>query len=633
VARVLLVGGLNVDTLARTRAAPVAGTSNPGTTTRAAGGVARNVADNLSRLGDTCTLVGAVGEDEAGDFLLASLAGVDTRAVRRSGRTGSYTAVLDDDGELVIGVADMAATESVRPEEVDPVLTADLDWLVLDGNLLPDTVTGCLATARDRGVPVALDPVGVAKAARLGTLDTLGVHTFTPTHDELAAFTGTDDLAAGRRPGPGTRRAVGLAARGGTRQPAVRDGRPGARGAGAPGPDARRRGGRRDRGRRRDAGRLPARARQRCRPGAGGGLRRSHRGAHPRFSPGGPPGPDRRAGPSYPPAVTTPHASTPPDPADRAYLADRPRLLHCTDEVRAALDEHRPVVALESTIISHGMPYPRNVEMAREVEAIIRDEGAVPATIAVLDGVPRIGLDDAALELLGSDDTVRKVSIRDLPHVIARREHGATTVAATMRLAAAAGIRVFTTGGLGGVHRGAPSTFDESADLVELATTKVTVVSAGVKSILDIGLTLERLETLGVPVVGYGTDEFPAFYTRHSGYAAPLRVDSPEEIAAMMCAMDDLGLGSGISVANPVPAADEVPAERIDAAIAQALADADAAGIRGKDTTPFLLGRIVELTGGESLAANVALVKNNAHLGAQVARSFVAAELVRQRSA
>jgi pseudouridine-5'-phosphate glycosidase len=246
----------------------------------------------------------------------------------------------------------------------------------------------------------------------------------------------------------------------------------------------------------------------------------------------------------------------------------------------------------------------------------------VPATIAVLDGVPRIGLDGTALELLASDESVRKVSIRDLPHVVARREHGATTVAATMRLAAAAGIRVFTTGGLGGVHRGAPSTFDESADLVELATTRVTVISAGVKSILDIGLTLERLETLGVPVVGYRTDDFPAFYTRSSGYAAPLRVDSPEEIAAMMRAMDDLGLHSGLSVANPVPVEDEVPAARIDAVIDQALGDAVAAGIRGKDTTPYLLGRIVELTGGESLAANIALVKNNAHLGAAIARAF-----------
>ena len=299
--------------------------------------------------------------------------------------------------------------------------------------------------------------------------------------------------------------------------------------------------------------------------------------------------------------------------------------LRFTDEVRDALAEGRPVVALESTIISHGMPYPDNVAMAREVEAIIRSHDATPATIAVLDGVPRIGLDDDALELLGKgQQSIRKVSIRDLPYVVARGEHGATTVAATMRLAALAGIRVFTTGGLGGVHRGAATTMDVSADLTELSLTDVTVISAGVKSILDIGLTLEKLETLGVPVLGYRTDDFPAFYTRTSGYAVPLRVDSPAEVAALMRAKDDLGIRGGISLANPIPAEDEIPHERIDAIIDQALADLDARGITGKDATPYLLGRIVEITGGASLAANIALVKNNAHLGAEVATAFAA---------
>jgi len=217
---------------------------------------------------------------------------------------------------------------------------------------------------------------------------------------------------------------------------------------------------------------------------------------------------------------------------------------------------------------------------------------------------------------------IRKVSIRDLPYVVARKEHGATTVAATMRLAALAGIRVFTTGGLGGVHRGAATTMDVSADLTELSLTAVTVISAGVKSILDIGLTLEKLETLGVPVLGYGTDDFPAFYTRTSGYAVPLRVDSPEEIAALMRAKDELQIPGGISVANPIPAADEIPHEQIDAIIDQALGDLDARGITGKDATPYLLGRIVEITGGDSLRANIALVKNNARLGAEVAKAF-----------
>jgi pseudouridine-5'-phosphate glycosidase len=293
-----------------------------------------------------------------------------------------------------------------------------------------------------------------------------------------------------------------------------------------------------------------------------------------------------------------------------------------TDEVREALAEGRPVVALESTIISHGMPYPANVAMAREVEQIIREHGVTPATIAVLDGVPRIGLDDAGLELLGSDGHIRKVSLRDLPYVLARGEHGATTVAATMRLAALAGIRVFTTGGLGGVHRGAAASMDVSADLTELSLTDVTVVSAGVKSILDIGLTLERLETLGVPVLGYRTDDFPAFYTRTSGYAVPLRVDSPGEIADLMRAKDALGIAGGISVANPIPVAEEIPHERIDAIIDRALDDMAGLGITGKDATPYLLGRIVEITGGDSLAANIALVRNNARLGAEIANAF-----------
>jgi len=297
--------------------------------------------------------------------------------------------------------------------------------------------------------------------------------------------------------------------------------------------------------------------------------------------------------------------------------------LALTDEVRTALAEGRPVVALESTIISHGMPYPDNVAMAREVEEIIRGHDATPATIAVLDGVPRIGLDDPGLELLGEGQQgIRKVSIRDLPYVVARKEHGATTVAATMRLAALAGIRVFTTGGLGGVHRGAATTMDVSADLTELALTDVTVISAGVKSILDIGLTLEKLETLGVPVLGYRTDDFPAFYTRTSGYAVPLRVDSADEVAALMRAKDDLAISGGIAVANPIPAEDELPHDQIDAIIDQAITDMATRGITGKDATPYLLGRIVEITGGASLRANIALVKSNARLGAEIAAAF-----------
>ncbi|MFZ0529251.1 MAG: pseudouridine-5'-phosphate glycosidase [Propionicimonas sp.] len=297
-------------------------------------------------------------------------------------------------------------------------------------------------------------------------------------------------------------------------------------------------------------------------------------------------------------------------------------MLALTDEVREALASGRPVVALESTIISHGMPYPRNVQTAREVERIVREGGAVPATIAILHGVPRVGLDDQELDLLGSDPHVRKVSIRDLPYVVARGEHGATTVASTMRLAALAGIRVFVTGGLGGVHRGAEQSMDISADLTELSLTDVAVVSAGVKSLLDIGRTLEVLETLGVPVISYGADDFPSFYSRSSGFRSPLRLDAAAEIAATMRAKWALGLAGGVVVANPIPAEDEIPEAEIGVLIAEAVAEAEAQGITGAAITPFLLGRIVELSGGESLRANIALVKNNARLGAAIAVAY-----------
>ena len=310
-------------------------------------------------------------------------------------------------------------------------------------------------------------------------------------------------------------------------------------------------------------------------------------------------------------------------------MTTRHPMLELSDEVRDALAADGPVVALESTIISHGMPYPDNVAMAREVEDIIRDGGATPATIAVLDGVPRIGLSGDQLEVLGSHPEVTKVSVRDLPYVVARGAHGATTVASTMRLAALAGIRVFVTGGLGGVHQGAESSMDVSADLTELGRTDVAVVCAGVKSILDIGRTLEVLETLGVPVVGVGSDEFPSFFSRRSGVRAPMAVPGIEggaadELAAMMRAKWDLGLPGGVVIANPVPESDEIPADEMQSFIDEALADSRRLGITGKDITPYLLGRIVEITGGRSLATNIALVRHNARLGAAVARAYAA---------
>ena len=297
------------------------------------------------------------------------------------------------------------------------------------------------------------------------------------------------------------------------------------------------------------------------------------------------------------------------------------------NDVSKAMANKTPVVALESTIISHGIPYPQNVELANEVEAIVRDHGATPATIAVLDGVCCVGLEPAQLQRLAvsrpGEPGVYKATTRDIPWLMATGATGATTVAATMRIAALCGIRVFATGGIGGVHRGAATSFDISADLTELAVTPVAVVSAGIKSILDIALTLERLETLGVPVVVNNSDEFPSFYSRTSGIAAPRRLDGAAAIACYLHATwDELGLTTGISIANPIPEADEIPAAEIGTFIEEALTELDARGISGQDVTPFLLARIVERSDGRSLVANLALVRNNAATAAQIAVEY-----------
>ena len=288
-------------------------------------------------------------------------------------------------------------------------------------------------------------------------------------------------------------------------------------------------------------------------------------------------------------------------------------------EIVAALESNKPVVALESTIISHGMPWPKNVETALSVEAAIRKEGAVPATIAIMDGKCMVGLDRKNIDFLGKEKNVWKVSLRDMPYVIAKKLPGATTVAATMRIASMAGIKVFATGGIGGVHRGAESTMDISADLTEMAQTNVAVVSAGVKSILDIGLTLEYLETKGIPVVTYGQDEFPSFYSGSSGYPSPLRLDDPVEIAAMLAVKWRLGLNGSVLVANPLPPELEVAPGLIEVYIQQALKEAAIQKITGKEVTPFLLKYIASHSKGESLEANIALIHRNAVLAAGIA--------------
>lgn len=295
------------------------------------------------------------------------------------------------------------------------------------------------------------------------------------------------------------------------------------------------------------------------------------------------------------------------------------KYLDIKPEIKKALEEGKAVVALESTIISHGMPYPRNVETALNVEQIIRDNGAIPATIAIMDGKLKVGLSKDEIESLGKSSDAIKCSRRDIPFILAKKLDGATTVASTMLIASMAGIKVFATGGIGGVHRGAQETFDISADLQELAHTDVAVVCAGAKSILDIGLTLEYLETQGVPVVGFGTDELPAFYTSKSGFGVDYRIDTPEELAEALKTKWDLGIEGGVVVANPIPPEYEMDPAVIDSAISEAVREADLKGIKGKESTPFLLAKVKEITGGSSLDSNIQLVYNNAVLGAKIA--------------
>ena len=292
-------------------------------------------------------------------------------------------------------------------------------------------------------------------------------------------------------------------------------------------------------------------------------------------------------------------------------------------EVAAALAEGKPVVALESTIISHGMPYPQNVETALNVERIVRENGAVPATIAVIGGRLKAGLSPEEIEYFGKKgQAIAKASRRDLAVLCARGEDGATTVTTTMIIAHMAGIKIFATGGIGGVHRGAETTMDISADLEELGQTPVMVVCAGAKSILDLGLTLEYLETKGVPVIGYGTEELPAFYTRTSGFSVDYRMDTPEELAKAFKTQNDLGFPGGMLVTNPIPEEYAMPLDVINNAIDQAIAECEEKGIHGKKTTPFLLARVAELTGGNSLASNIRLVYNNAKVAAQTAVAY-----------
>jgi pseudouridine-5'-phosphate glycosidase len=298
------------------------------------------------------------------------------------------------------------------------------------------------------------------------------------------------------------------------------------------------------------------------------------------------------------------------------------KYIRISSEVKEAVEKGKPVVALESTIISHGMPYPENIRTAIEIEKIIRNYGVIPATIGIIEGEIIVGLNNEEIEFLGKEKNIHKASRRDLPVIVSKKMHAATTVAATMICADLAGIRIFATGGIGGVHRGAEKTFDVSADLMELATTNVAVVCAGAKSILDIPLTLEKLETLGVPVLGYKTKRFPAFYTRDSGLDCDYKMDSTEEIASALSAKWDMGLEGGVIVANPIPEEYEMEKKYIEGIIEDALKKADELNIKGKDITPYLLDKIKEMTESKSLDSNIQLVFNNAAIGAQIALDY-----------
>lgn len=299
------------------------------------------------------------------------------------------------------------------------------------------------------------------------------------------------------------------------------------------------------------------------------------------------------------------------------------RYLKIHPEVEEALETNKPVVALESTLIAHGMPYPKNIQTARQLENLIREHGAIPATVAILQGDLKVGLDEEDLECIARAEDVGKASRRDIPYIVAKRLNGATTVASTMIIAALAGIKVFVTGGIGGVHREGENTLDISADLTELARTNVAVVCAGAKSILDIGLTLEYLETKGVPVIGFQTSEFPAFYTQRSGFYADYSVSTVDELAKILQTKWDLGLEGGVVVANPIPEDYEMEEEVINEVIEEAIQEAKQQGVTGKRLTPFMLSKIKTLTGGESLESNIALVRNNAILGAKLAVSLL----------
>ena len=603
---VAVIGGANIDIHGKSYQALRSKDSNPGSLHSSAGGVARNVAANLARLGVDCRLVSAVGSDHNGQMLLrlSQEAGVDVQYVQEitSAPTSTYLSVLDESGDMHVAIADMTVIDHLNAERLQsmqPMLQQSA-LIIIDCNLPEDALAWLTDTFADK--PVFADAVSTSKAPRLIPYLS-SIHTLKTSAIEAEALTGLD----ARTPEQLRDVASHLHSAGVERVFITR----GEQGVFYSAGDAQ-------------GNQQPAGAKREVKNAGGAGdaflaglayawLEDFDLNESLRFA-------MTAADITLSDAAT----SSPSLSLGAINSAMEAGPLDFSPEVARAISSGKAVVALESTIISHGMPYPQNVETALLVEDTVRQAGAVPATIAILNGRLKAGLTSEEIEQLGKRGTdVVKCSRRDLPFIVARKQDGATTVAATMIIAAMAGIRVFATGGIGGVHRGFEETMDVSADLDELARTNVAVVCAGIKSVLDIGRTLEYLETKGVPVAGFQTDTLPAFYTRESGYPVDYRVESAAEVAAAIAAKWDMKLDGGMVIAVPVPEEHALESGEINAVIEEALAEMARLGITGKETTPFLLGRIAEKTDGRSLAANIQLVINNARIAAEIACELI----------
>ncbi len=595
------IGGANVDIHGQSDAPIVMRDSNPGRLHLSAGGVCRNICDNLCRLGLTVELCSAVGGDAYGDMLrgACTAAGIGTRhlAVFPAQNTSAYISIMDSEGDMLVAMSDMhILKEALTPSYVEgllPVLNG-ADVCVADANLS----AGALETLATRcTVPLMLDPVSTAWARNAAPLAGY-FHTLKPNLMEMEVLSGmriTNERELDA--------ACGMLLEKGVYQVFVSLGREGLY------------------FRRQGCGALRKKSRPFPMKNATGAGDATMAGIVYAWVNGLSPGDtlDFALGAGL---AAIDSADTINPAMSPALVAKLVEYLSITPEISAAIRDGKPVVALESTILSHGMPYPDNLAFAAEVERIVRAEGAVPATMAIIDGVLKVGLTQDELELMCKGEGVAKVSRRDLPIMVAEKRTGATTVASTMILASLAGIRVFATGGIGGVHRGAEKTMDISADLQELRQTSVAVVCAGAKMILDIGLTLEYLETMGVPVLGLRTDDFPAFYCRRSGFGVDYNAKDEAEIARIAKTKWDLGLAGGILIGNPVPEEYAMDFDEMTAVIEKAIAGANAEGVRGKNITPYLLAHIVEYTGGQSLKTNIQLAYNNARAAGKIAVAY-----------